>query len=163
MRKRRPAQKAKYTLTHARAAALVVIALVSARVDASAQSLPDVAVVLVVEVRDTAGWLLFHDRVIGTPREAARPLEVSSIAGARGRRSIVLEDPTFEITLVRPGEYFKVLVHGKMRGGDAVATLGLFQQAILERPVAPAEGDVFLFFGLVSVSAHVLELKLARP
>lgn len=113
-----------------------------------------------LEVHDTAGWLILHDRVIGTPKDAPKSLDVSTISGSRGRRTIVIVDPKFHATLVRPGGFFRVVVTGRMSGSEALSTLHLFQQAVLERRVAPAEHDVVLFFGLTTVGAHLVEMKV---
>jgi hypothetical protein len=124
--------------------------------------LPDVAVTLVLHVHDTAGWLLLHDRALAAPRDSPKSLEVTTLSGPRGRRSIVILGAKFDSTLVRPGGFFRVIVTGRMTGTEALATVSLFQQAVLERKVGPAEHDLMLFYGLTSVGAHLVELKVKR-
>lgn len=151
-------------MTRAAALAVALLAVAPTPAAHAQEALPDVVLLLTVEIRDTAGWFLLHDRLLATPGHAPKPLEVSTAAGPRGRRTIVVNDPKFDVTLVRPGGFHRVVVQGKLTGTDARATLSVFQQAVLDRAAAPGETDLLLFYGLTTVGAHLLELRvLPRP
>ena len=132
-------------------------------VPAAAQSqLPDVDVVLVLEVGDLAGWAAVQDEVLSTPQPGPKPLAVS-VAAESGRRSIALGQPRFEVALVRGTPAIKVTVHGKIGGGEAVGTLATFESVLIERQAAGADSDVGLLYGLSGVTARVLEMYVTRP
>lgn len=148
-----------------RALVLVVLVLAPALPARAAGTLPDVDVVLVIEVSDANAWLAMHEEVLATAREAPRALGVTVAAVTGGRRSVTLLQPRFdtEILLHSGARTVKVVVAGKVPGAEALVTLTQFKAAVLAMQAGVLENAVALSFGLTSVTAQLLELHLSRP
>jgi hypothetical protein len=131
---------------------------------ATAQSpLPDVDVVLVLEIADAAGWIAVQGEVLVTPPAGPKPLGVSVAATTGGRRSIMLGQPRFEVALIKGIPAFRVTVHGKMPVSEALGALGAFEHAIIEKQAGPGDSELGLSYGLSTVTARFLEMYVTRP
>jgi hypothetical protein len=129
----------------------------------AASQLPDLTIVLVMEVADTAGWVALQDEVLVTPQPGPKPLIVSVAATTGGRRSIALAQPRFDVALIKGTGAFKVTVYGKMGGNEAPGALGVFQYALIEEQAAQSDSEVGVMYGLSTVAARVLEMYVTRP
>lgn len=128
---------------------------------ATAQSLlPDMDVVLVLEIADAAGWIALQEEALVTPPPGAKPLEVSVAATTGGRRSITLGQPNFEVAIIRGLPAFKVTVRAKLTASAAIGTLGPFEYALTEKA---GDAEVGLLYGLSTVTARLLEVYVTRP
>lgn len=131
--------------------------------EGAAQSvLPDIDVMLVVEVSDAQSWQAFHAEVLGTPPNAAK-LDVVIAAGKGGTRGVRVGRPKFNVSLVKGLPVVKVVITGKLAAAEALGTLGVFEQAVLEHNSGSGEAPVGLHYGLVSVDADLLEMYVSRP
>src|SRR5687768_14155274 len=110
------------TLVFLLAAALLVLA--GATGPAFAAGPPDVDVVLVIEVTDTASWLTLQDEVLRSAADSGKAV-VSVAASSGGQRSIALVKPKFasEIYLHSGIKSLKVVITGKVVAGEALASL----------------------------------------
>jgi hypothetical protein len=145
-------------------AVLAVLLALSAPV-AAETGLPDVDVTMVVAVHDTAAWLALHEEVLGTAQEAPKVLGVSVASATGGRRAIAIHRPSFgaQIFFAGGAQSLRVVVAGKIPGGDALTTLTHFQRAVLQIQSGAMDNEVTLAFGLSAVTADLLELYLTRP
>jgi hypothetical protein len=125
--------------------------------------LPDLTIVLVMEVSDTAGWVALQDEVLLTPQPGQKLLTVSVAAATGGRRSIALAQPRFDVALIKGTGTFKVTVYGKMGGNEAPGALGVFQYALIEEQAAQTDSEVGIAYGLSTVTARILEMYVTRP
>jgi hypothetical protein len=142
------------------AACVIALLLAGTPAPASAQSrLADVGVVLIAEIRDTAGWVALHDQVLRTAGQATNPVGVS-VPGTSPRRSITLNEPRFTVSFLKGSRALMVTLTGKVAGGETVAALGGFQEAVLRSQAS--EGELELTYGLGSVTAYIIELHLTR-
>src|SRR5262245_40181510 len=65
----------------------------------TAPGLPDVDVVLIADVQDTAGWLTLHQEVLSTSIASTKVLRTTLPARTGGSRSIDIEQPRFTVGL----------------------------------------------------------------
>jgi hypothetical protein len=146
-------------------AVLVMSLFVAAPVAAQVPQQPggDVDIILILEITDTAGWVILQEEALVTPQPGPRPLSVSVAATTGGRRSISLAQPRFELAMIKGIASFKVTVHGKMGISEAVGALGAFEQALIEQQAPPGDSGVGLQYGLTTVSARMLEMYVTRP
>jgi acetylornithine deacetylase/succinyl-diaminopimelate desuccinylase-like protein len=145
-------------------AAVAAVLLLASSAHA-AGTLPDVEIVLVVEVDDVTGWLVLHETVLATTREAAKALVVSAGAATGGRRTISVVQPRFDIQIyVAPGVHsVRVMVSGKIPGAEALRGLTLFQASVLAIQAGALDNELTLAYGISGVRAELLELHLGRP
>jgi hypothetical protein len=146
--------------------ALAMLAWLVAPMPASgAAALPDVDIAMVVEIRDTVGWLALYEEVLGTPSDSAKPLAVSVTASTGGTRWITVLQPKFntQLYLGQGMASLKVVLSGKLSGADALRGLAPFEQAVLEMQAGAVANSVVLSYGLSGATAELLELHLARP
>lgn len=146
-------------------AAAVLLLLVLASSAQAAGTLPDVEIVLVVEVDDVTGWLALHETVLATTLEAPKALVVSASAATGGRRTISVVQPRFDTQIyVTPGvQSVRVMVSGKIPGTEALRGLTLFQASVLAIQAGALDNEVMLAYGISGVRAELLELHLGRP
>jgi hypothetical protein len=139
-----------------------VLAVLFAPAVGMAQAVPDVDVMLVVEVQDVAGWLAFHKEVLGTPPNGARILQLT-VDGAGASRVLDVMAPRFVVTLVKGSALFKVVVTGKVSPGGSLVGLSAFEYAVLENQRRPGDNVIGMFYGLSSVAADLVEMHVSRP
>jgi hypothetical protein len=118
-------------------------------------------VILIVEVRDTAGWIALHDEVLRTADPTSKPLAVS-VARNNPRRAITVREPRFTVSIMKGLRSFTVTVTGKVTGGEADRGLTAFEHAVVENQ-GGTESDLELSYGLSTVPAQVIEMHLTRP
>jgi hypothetical protein len=131
----------------------------------TAPGLPDVDVVLIADVQDTAGWLTLHQEVLSTPA-TSKMLRVTLPARTGGSRSIDIEQPRFTVGLVTTKEgkgQVKVTVAGKLPASLALVVVTPFQQAAMEIHAGWVTNDISLAYGLSLVKGRLLELYFDRP
>jgi hypothetical protein len=130
-----------------------------------AAALPDVDVVIIAEVQDTAGWLTLHQEVLATPVGSLKRLRASLPARTGGGRSIDVEQPRFSVGLVTVGDkpLVKVTVAGKVPSALALTAVTPFQQAALEIQGGSVRNEITLDYGLSGVAGRLLELYFDRP
>jgi hypothetical protein len=132
----------------------------------TAPGLPDVDVVLIADVQDTAGWLTLHQEVLSTSTTSAKVLRVTLPARTGGSRSIDIEQPRFTVGLVTTKEgkgQVKVTVAGKLPASLALIVVTPFQQAAMEIHAGWVTNDISLAYGLSLVKGRLLELYFDRP
>lgn len=127
--------------------------------------LPDVDVVLIAEVRDTAGWLALHQEVLSTSASSTKVLRATLPARTGGSRSIDIEQPRFTVGLITTDgkAQVKVTVAGKLSPSLALAVVTPFQQAAMEIQAGLVGNEIGLAYGLSGVSGRLLELYFDRP
>lgn len=125
---------------------------------------PDVDVVLVIEVSDTASWLALQDEVLRSAADSGKAL-VSVAAPSGGQRSITIIKPKFatEIYLHSGVKSLKVVLTGKVVAGEALANLTNFERAVLRIQAGMEDNHLTLNYGLTGVYAQLLEMYLSRP
>ncbi len=126
---------------------------------------PSVDVVVSAEVPDATGWLALHQEVLGSGPDSPNPLRVSLAAGTGTARGLQIEQPKFTavITVADGRRVVKVGISGKITPAEALASLGLFQQAAVEVQAGAMPNQLTLAYGLSVVSAQLVELQVARP
>jgi hypothetical protein len=126
---------------------------------------PDVNVVLVAEIQDTVGWLTLHQEVLATPSGTSKILRATLPARTGGSRSIDIDQPRFAVDLATTGgnAQVKVSVVGKISPTLALALLTPFQDAALEVQSGLVVNELWLTYGLSTVSGRLLELHFDRP
>jgi hypothetical protein len=146
------------------ASALALTLLPGGSVQASS-TLPDVEIILLVQIDDQTGWLALHDAVLGTSREAPKPLMVSAVSAAGGRKTIGVVQPRFDTQIyIAPGVHsVRVMVSGKVPGPDALRSLTPFQASVLAIQSGAMDNELLLGYGLFGVRAELLELHIGRP
>jgi hypothetical protein len=155
-----PDESMKTGLRASIAVCVMAVLLAGTLAPAAAQSrLPDAGVVLIVEIRDTAGWLAVYDQVLRTAGQGNHAVGVS-VPGTSPRRSVTLTEPRFTVNFVKSSEALTITVTGKVAGRDTVAALGGFQEAVLTSH--GSDGELELSYGLASVAAYLIELYLSR-
>lgn len=129
------------------------------------QPLPDVDIMLAVEVFDAPAWLSLHDEVLGTPKEAPKPLGLSLMAGSGGRRWITVNQPKFatDIILTDGVRTLKVVVSGKISGAEALSTLSPFALAVTQAQAGSVQNQLTMVYGLSGVNGRLLEVQISRP
>jgi hypothetical protein len=132
---------------------------------AHAAPLPDVDVVVIAEVHETAGWLNLHQEVLATPMGSLKRLRASLPARTGGSRSIDIEQPRFSVGLVTVGgkPLVKVTVAGKVASALALTAVTPFQEAALEIQGGAVQNEIVLDYGLSAVAGRLLELYFDRP
>ncbi|MGH7389416.1 MAG: hypothetical protein ACREM3_08130 [Candidatus Rokuibacteriota bacterium] len=146
-------------------ALLVVLAVVASGGGASAQTaLPDVEIVLIVEVQDAVAWAALHQEVIATVGEG-KPLRATLPAGTGGDRSVIVYQPKFTASVITADgrRLVKVGVAGKLRGAEALGSMTAFEMAAVDIQAGAIGNDLGLLYGLSSVNARLVELHLGRP
>lgn len=122
--------------------------------------LANVDVMLIVEVRDTASWVAFHEEVLGTAPDGSTLLGVAVADDTGATKSLTIAQPRFIVSVVKGAPMFKVVVNGKVAGGTG---LGAFEYALIESQSRPGDQVVGMFYGLASVGVHLLEMHVSRP
>lgn len=149
------------------AALAVVLAAVVLTGEAWSQTaaFPDVDIILVAQVYDSAGWLQLHREVLGTPPDSAKPLNVTLPAGTGGSRSLKVDRPKFSIEIITSHgrSLLKIGVTGKVSAHEALGRLTPFEQAALEVQAGLVQNELMMAYGLSAVIGHLLELYLGRP
>ena len=132
---------------------------------ANAAPLPDVDVVVIAEVQDTAGWLTLHQEVLATPTGSLKRLRASLPARTGGSRSIDIEQPRFSVGLATVGgkPLVKITVAGKVSSALALTAVTPFQEAALEIQGGGVRNEITLDYGLSMVAGRLLELYFDRP
>jgi hypothetical protein len=145
--------------------ALVLVLTLPAPGRPRAAPLPDVDVVLIAEVQDTAGWLTLHQEVLATPSGSLKRLRATLPARTGGGRYIDIEQPRFSVGLVTVGgkPLVKVTVAGKVPSALALTAVTPFQEAALEIQGGAVRNEVTLDYGLSVVAGRLLELYFDRP
>jgi hypothetical protein len=130
-----------------------------------AAPLPDVDVVLIAEVRDTAGWLGLHQEVLATPTGSPKRVRVTLPARTGGSRWLDIEQPRFSVGLITAGgtAQVKVTVAGKVPSVLALTMVTPFQDAALEIQAGRVDNQVGIEYGLSGVVGRLLELYFDRP
>jgi hypothetical protein len=144
----------------------VVLALLVASGPARAQVvLPDVDILLVLDVHDTARWLGFYQTVLGTSRESPKQLSLGVAARTGAARWLTVDQPRFltEARFAAGASALKVVVTGKVGGAEALRGLPAFQGALLEAQAPAPDTRLTLIYGLAETSVHLLEIHLSRP
>jgi hypothetical protein len=128
-------------------------------------TLPDVDVVVIAEVQDTAGWLNLHQEVLATPVGSLKRLRATLPARTGGGRSIDIDQPRFSVGLATVGGQpaVKVTVAGKVASALALTAVTPFQQAALEIQGGAVRNEITLDYGLSIVVGRLLELYFDRP
>lgn len=131
---------------------------------AAAGAGPEVQVAVVDEVQDLTGWLGFHQEVVATAPESAKPLRLSLPGGTGGNRWLRADEPAFgaQIMAADGSRAVKVGISGKVVGAEAQQSLILFEQAALEVQAGLVANQLTLVYGLAGVSGRLLELHLTR-
>lgn len=155
-------------LTFALRVTLLTCALLGSvpAVGQTAPGLPDVDVVLIADVQDTAGWLTLHQEVLSTSAQSTKVLRVTLPARTGGSRSIDIEQPRFTVGLVTTKDgkgQVKVTVSGKLPPSLAIVVVTPFQQAAMEIQAGWVTNDISLAYGLSLVKGRLLELYFDRP
>jgi hypothetical protein len=146
------------------AALVLALALFALAPGAGAgQTLPDVDVALVLQVRDVPGWLALYTEVLGTSKQIPKLLGVSVDRGTGGRRSLLVSQPKFEVSVAKGAPHFKVVVHGKVSAHEALSALLPFQLAVVNLQAAGDGSEAVLSYGLSSVVADLVEFYVVRP
>jgi len=122
--------------------------------------LPDINVMLVLEIPNVAAWIALQEEALLAPPPGVKPLEVSVAATTGGRRAIMLDQPNFEVATIKGLAAFKVTVRGKLTVSEAIGALGPFEYAVTEKA---GDTEVGLLYGLSSVTARLLEMYVTRP
>jgi hypothetical protein len=130
---------------------------------AQVTELPDVDVVLVVEVRDAVSWMALQQSVLATPRDGSKSLLLSVAAGTGGERSLAIRQPRFDVALTRGNPAIVVQVTGKVSGADALRGLTPFTHAVSDAHQRGGENAILLTYGLYDVIAILVELRTGRP
>lgn len=125
---------------------------------------PEVQVAVVAEVQDLTGWLGFHQEVVATAPESAKPLRLSLPGGTGGNRWLRVDEPAFgaQIMAADGSRAVKVGISGKVVGVEAQRSLIQFEQAALEVQAGLVANQLTLVYGLAGVSGRLLELHLTR-
>jgi len=145
---------------------IAVVVLLTAVPEAGAMgTLPDVDVILVIEVSDANAWLAMHEEVLGTAAESPKALGVTVAGATGGQRSLTIYQPRFdtEILLHSGARSIKVVVAGKVPGNQGLSTLTHFKAAVLAMQAGVVSNEIVLSYGLTGVSAQLLVLHLSRP
>ena len=143
-------------------AVAVIVLLVLAPVIAIAGESPSgLDMILIVEVRDTAGWVALHEEVLRTADPTSKPLAVS-VARNNPRRAITVREPRFTVSIMKGLRSFTVTVTGKVTGGEADRGLVAFEHAVVENQ-GGTESELELSYGLSTVPAQVIEMHFTRP
>jgi hypothetical protein len=130
----------------------------------AAAGLPNVDVVLIAEVQDTAGWLALHQEVLSTSATSTKVLRATLPARTGGSRTIDIEQPRFTVGLTTDGKaQVTVTVAGKLPPSLALAVVTPFQQAAMQIQAGLVVNEVGLAYGLSGVSGRLLELYFDRP
>ncbi len=141
--------------------ALVLTVVAAAGRSAAETVLPDVNVTLVVDVRDVAAWLALHAEALRTAPDVPKPLGVTA-AGPDGPRTIVVTQPRFEAKLTGGSPLYRVVVHGRVNGAEAITTLTGFQQALFDGRGDAGAAPVLISYGLSSLTVDFVELQITR-
>jgi hypothetical protein len=146
---------------------LLTCALVASRTAPvqAASGLPDVDVVLIAEIQDTAGWLALHQEVLSTPPGSTKVLRATLPARTGGSRSIDIEQPRFTVGVIASDgkAQVKVTVSGKLPPSLALAVVTPFQHAAMEIQAGVIANEIGLGYGLSGVGGRLLELYFDRP
>jgi hypothetical protein len=158
----------RYWICHVTAGAVagVLLALLLALSPAVAAEveLGEVDIALVIQVHDIAGWLGLQNELLGTARDATKPLAVTLNAGTGGSRTITVLRPRFvtEMILASGTRALKVAVSGKLSGSEALRGLAHFQHATLDVQAGSVENRLTVVYGLSAVTAQLAELYITR-
>jgi hypothetical protein len=144
------------------AAVLLALVTVGASSAGAQEGLPDVDIAAVLEIHDTTSWLPFYTEFLGASKQAPKSLTITVPAGTGGRRSLVLNDPKLEVSLVKGTTFVKVVARGKVSGAEALATLPPFELAVADIQASGADGQTIVGFGLASVTANLNEFYAVR-
>jgi hypothetical protein len=143
--------------------ALTLAALVAGgAAPGSAQpALPAVTVVLTLEIRDPEGWARLHYEILATAPGAAKSLVASAPARTGGSRALSLAEPKFTPTVtLRGAQTVRLVVRGRVGGADAVETVPPFVHSLGDAPPGAPGGRVTLEYGLTTVAADLVELRV---
>jgi len=145
-----------------RAAALAALGLALLGPAAGAQTdLPAVGVVLVLEIRDPDGWLRMHHEILATAPASPKPLVVMMPARTGGSRALVLAEPKFAVAITLRGpQLVRLVVRGKLAGTDALQALPPFVHSLSDASAGSPSDRVTLEYGLASLAAELVELKI---
>jgi hypothetical protein len=126
--------------------------------------LGEVDITLVIQVHDIAGWLGLQNELLGTARDATKPLAVTLNAGTGGSRTITVLRPRFvtEMILGSGTRALKVGVSGKLSGSEALRGLAHFQHATLDVQAGSVENRLTVVYGLSAVTAQLAEVYITR-
>jgi hypothetical protein len=126
--------------------------------------LPDVDIVLVTEIHDTAGWLRMHQEVLRASLESRQALGVVLPARIDGNCAIVVSHPKFatQITITGP-QVVKLSVSGKVTGDEALQELTSLERAAFDIQSGNVQNRITLIYGLSEIIANLLEMHLSRP
>jgi hypothetical protein len=148
----------------ARVLALALVTLLPLAVSGAQTTLPDVDVVMVLEVADPTAWTTLHQEFLGTPEQANKPLRAVLPAGTGGNRSITIDQPKFTVSITtgQGRRVVRVGVTGRVQGAEALASLTGFELAAVEIQAGAIPNDLTLLYGLSTVSGQLLELYFGR-
>lgn len=143
-------------------ATLFSVVLAGPSVWAQQLTLPPVGVVLTLDIRDQAAWLNMQHDILGTMPEPPKRLLVTVPTRAGTGRAIVLLAPKFSATFSGKAgtATIRIKVRGEIAGDHAPHTLLPFIQALMESPGELDTYRVTMEYGLSTLSADLLELKL---
>lgn len=141
---------------------LLAALLATSLVWAQQPTLPPVSVVLTLDIRDQTAWLNLEHEVLGTMPDPAKRLVVTVPTRAGSGKAIVLLAPKFSATFAaRAGTAtIRVKVKGEIAGAHAPHTLLPFIQALTESLSELDAYRVTMEYGLSTLSADLLELRL---
>jgi len=121
--------------------------------------LPPVSLVLTLDVHDQHAWLGMQQEILTTPQESPRSLAVTILAPAAGGRTLVILTPMFTSAIRSTTRAItRVVVKGKVAGDHA--QLVPFMQTFAESAGVADANKVAMDFGLATVTATLLELKV---
>ena len=144
--------------------ALVGVLFAPATAPAQAPRAPDLDVIIIFEVRDTAAWLALQEDVYAASANATKVLQVAVTADSGETRSVVIAQPKFTVSLVKGAHLFKVMVTGKIPAAAGFAGLGAFEYGVLDAQQRARDNQVVgIYYGLSNVAADLLEMHVTRP
>jgi hypothetical protein len=144
--------------------AVMALSLAGASAAYAKSDLPDVDIMLVAEIHDTAAWLRMHQEVLRAPQRSAQALGVVLPARIDGNRAITVNNPKFATQIVTGGpQVVKLFVSGKVTGEEALQELTSLERAALDVQSGNVQNRLTLIYGLSEIIANLLEMHLSRP
>jgi hypothetical protein len=145
--------------------ALMIASLAGTSVASAKADLPDIDIMLVVEVHDTGGWLRMHQEVLRQPRGSGQALGVIVPTRSDGYQGITVNAPKFTAQIFTAGgpQYVKLFVLGKVSGNEALQELTPLERAALDIQAGGVPNRITLTYSLSEITGHLIEMHLSRP
>jgi hypothetical protein len=143
----------------------VIASLAGTSVANAKADLPDIDIMLVVEVHDTGGWLRMHQEVLRQPRGSVQALGVILPTRYDGYRGITVTAPKFSTQIFTAGgpQFVKLFVSGKVSGNEALQELTSLERAALDIQAGGVPNRLTLIYSLSEITGHLVEMHLSRP